>query len=578
MNPQNSRSELRQAIDELRPFIKRAAFLSLFASLLILASSGYMMEVYGRVVTSRNHMTLAMLTVMIVGVYILMEVLDWARGQLMHEASLALDQHLSGRVFNIMFEASLKRIAGGSSQPMNDFRTVREFLNIPVLFACMEAPAALVFLALIFWMNPILGWGALAAAVIQTYIAWLNQLSTQPALVVANRSSIAAQQYADSSLRNAQVIESMGMLPDIHRRWMEKQNEFLNQQAKASDAGGTFQAATKFMQNITSSMLLGMGAWLMLNEGLHGKTILMVIASMLGGRVLAPMVQIVSQWQAIVNAREAWKRLDQILIALPARAPSMALPAPQGNLTVENVVAGAPGTSAPILKGVAFALQPGEVLAVIGPSASGKTTLARLLVGLWPAFNGKVRLDGVDIFTWDKTELGPHIGYLPQGVELFDGTLAENIARFGDVDPVKVEAAARAVGLHDSIMALPKGYDSQVGVEGATLSGGQRQRVGLARAIYANPVFVVLDEPNSSLDESGDAALASAITQLKSRGTTLIIMTHRNSVLAVADKILILHDGQSRAFGPKDEVLAALAKASQGAAVATTSTTSRPAA
>jgi len=237
------------------------------------------------------------------------------------------------------------------------------------------------------------------------------------------------------------------------------------------------------------------------------------------------------------------------------------LPAPLGHLAVESMVAAAPGSQVPILKGIAFSLQPGEVLAVVGPSASGKTTLARLLVGLWPAASGKVRLDGVDVFGWDKAELGPHLGYLPQGVELFDGTLAENIARFGEIEMLKVQAAARAIGLHEAILALPQGYDSPVGREGAMLSGGLRQRVGLARAIYGNPKFVVLDEPNSSLDEAGDAALASAITELKAGGTTLVIMTHRDSVLAVADKMLLLQDGQNRAFGPRDEVLAALAKA-----------------
>jgi ATP-binding cassette, subfamily C, bacterial exporter for protease/lipase len=246
---------------------------------------------------------------------------------------------------------------------------------------------------------------------------------------------------------------------------------------------------------------------------------------------------------------------------VPAKPETMALPEPRGLLHVENLVAGAPGSTAPILRGVNFALQPGEVLAVIGPSASGKTTLARLLTGLWPAGGGKVRLDGADVHTWDKSELGPHVGYLPQGVELFDGTLAENIARFGETESAKVEAAAQAVGLHDFIMSLPQGYDSPVGREGAMLSGGQRQRVGLARAIYGDPAFVVLDEPNSSLDEAGDAALAAAITQLKSRGTTFIVMTHRTSVLAVVDKLLVLRDGQMQAFGPRDEVLAAMAKA-----------------
>ena len=561
MNPVKNTSELRLCVNELKPYFVRAAWLSVVASLLVLAPSAYMLEVYDRVVNSRSHMTLAMLTLAVLGTFILMEVLEWARGQLMHQASLALDERLNGRVFHAIFEGNLKRLAIGGARPMNDFRTVREFINMPVLVACMEAPVSLVFLVLIFAVSPMLGWSAVAAAVIQTFIAWLNQRSTQPPLLAANGSAALAQQYADGSLRNAQVIEAMGMLGDIHSRWIAKQREFLNLQAQASDAGGAFQAASKFLQNTTSSMLLGLGAWLMLRNELNGGSAMMIIASILGGRVLAPLVQIVSQWQAVVNVRDAWSRLDQLLAALPVRPAGMSLPAPQGALAVENVVAAAPGSQMPILRGVAFALQPGEVLAVVGPSASGKTTLARLLVGLWPAASGKVRLDGVDVFTWDKTELGPHIGYLPQGVELFDGTLAENIARFGEVDMAKVEAAARAVGLHETIMALPKGYDSPVGRDGAMLSGGQRQRVGLARAIYDNPVFVVLDEPNSSLDESGDAALANAISQLKSRGTTFVIMTHRTSVLAVADKMLILQEGQNRAFGPRDEVLAALAKA-----------------
>lgn len=561
MSSDKSRAEMREAIASLRPFFKRAISLSVVASLLVLAPSAYMLEVYDRVVNSRSHMTLAMLTLLVLAVFAVMEVLDWARGQLMHQASLALDSRLSDRVFNAMFEANLKRQAGGTAQPMNDFKTVREFLNTPVLIACMEAPVSLVFLVLIFAMSPVLGWSAVAAAVLQTFIAWLNQRSTQPPLLAANRSAVAAQQYADGSLRNAQVIESMGMLRDIHRRWMDKQGEFLKLQAQASEAGGTFQAASKFLQNTTSSMLLGLGAWLLLRNELNGGPGMMIVASILGGRVLAPLVQIVTQWQSVVSARDAWGRLNQLLTALPVRPAPMALPPPVGHLAVEGLVAAAPGNPLPILRGVSFALQAGEVLAVVGPSASGKTTLARLLTGLWPAVGGKVRLDGVDVFVWDKTELGPRVGYLPQGVELFDGTLAENIARFGEVDLAKVEAAARAVGLHETIMALPKGYDSPVGREGAMLSGGARQRVGLARALYGDPVFVVLDEPNSSLDEAGDAALAQAIVQLKSRGTTFVVMTHRSSVLAVADKMLILHEGQSKAFGPRDEVLAALAKA-----------------
>jgi len=269
----------------------------------------------------------------------------------------------------------------------------------------------------------------------------------------------------------------------------------------------------------------------------------------------------VAQWQMVVNVRVAYARLDAVLNAVPAKPESMQLPPPSGQLLVEQVMAGAPGSQVAILRGVAFALNPGEVLAVVGPSASGKTTLARLLVGLWPAASGKVRLDGADIYSWDKNHLGPFVGYLPQGVELFDGTIADNIARFGVVDTAQVEAAARAVGLHELIMALPKGYDSQVGRDGAVLSGGQRQRVGLARAIYGRPAFVVLDEPNSSLDEQGDAALAASIANLKASGTTFVVMTHRTSVLGVADKMLVLRDGQQQMFGPRDEVLKALNEA-----------------
>ncbi|MFZ2217752.1 MAG: ATP-binding cassette domain-containing protein, partial [Rhodoferax sp.] len=341
-------------------------------------------------------------------------------------------------------------------------------------------------------------------------------------------------------------------------RWVDKQREFLGLQAKASDHAGFYQAISKFLQNFVSSMLLGLGAWLLLRNELNGGAAYMIVGSILGGRVLAPLIQIVAQWQAVINVRDAYSRLENLLAQVPKRPQGMPLPAPQGHLLVEGLVAGAPGAPAPILKGVSFALQPGEVLAVVGPSASGKTTLARMLVGLWPAANGKVRLDGADVHTWDKNELGPHMGYLPQGVELFDGSVAENIARFGEMDQAKVEAAARSVGLHEFILALPKGYDNPVGQEGAMLSGGQRQRVGLARAIYGNPAFVVLDEPNSSLDEQGDAALTSAIAQLKSRGTTFVVMTHRTSVLGVADKMLVLRDGQTQMFGPRDEVLKAL--------------------
>ncbi len=568
MSQQKTPSELREALITLRPYLVRATWFSLVGSLLLLAPTGYMLEVYDRVVSSRNHLTLAMLTVLVLGVYAVMEVVDWARNEILRSAGHALDRQLSGRIFDVVFEASLKRVPGGTPQSMSDFRTVRDFLHAPVLVAMMEAPVALVFMVLIFAISPVLGWAAVAGAVVQTAVAWLNERGSQPPLALANRTAIAAQQYADGSLRNAEVIESMGMLRNIHRLWMNRQSEFLKLQAQASDVAGVFQAISKFVQQVMGSLLLGLGAWLLLRNQLNGGSGMMIIASVLGGRMLAPLVQIVSQWRAVVSVRMAWARLDQLLRQLPKRPPAMELPPPKGALAVEGVTAGAPGSPAAIVRGIQFSILPGQVLAVVGPSASGKTTLARLLTGLWPAAVGKVRLDGVDVFIWNKAELGPHVGYLPQGVELFEGTLAENIARFGPVDRTRVEEAAKLVGLHEHIMSLPQGYDSAVGRDGAMLSGGQRQRAALARALYGNPVFVVLDEPNSSLDEEGDAALAAAITALKARGTTFVVMTHRTSVLAVADLMLVMRDGTQQAFGPRDEVLAALTKASQESAQA----------
>jgi ATP-binding cassette, subfamily C, bacterial exporter for protease/lipase len=565
VNKNSETSELAEALRELRPQFSRAALFSLVASLLVLAPSMYMLEVYDRVVGSRNHLTLVMLTILVLGAYVVMELLEWARGAVLHEAGLEFDRKMGARVFDAVFTANLRRLPLGTPQAMSDLRVVREFLTSQVVSSVMEAPSSVVFLLVVLLINPYLCVVSLIAAVIQVAVGWANERATKPPLAEANRNSVAAQQYADTTLRNAQVIESMGMLKDIHRRWMEKQREFLGLQALASERAGGYQAVMKLLQLVLSSLMLGLGAWLLLHGLLNGGSGMMIVGSILGGRILTPLVQIVANWRSVINFRESWGRLEGLLAMVPAKTAAMELPAPKGLLQVEQLTAGAPGSNVAILRGVNFALRPGEVLAVIGPSASGKTTLARMLAGLWPAMAGKVRLDGADVHTWDKSELGPHVGYLPQGVELFDGTIAENIARFGESEPHKLEAAARAVGLHDYIMELPHGYGSAVGREGAMLSGGQRQRVGLARAIYGDPAFVVLDEPNSSLDEAGDAALAAAILELKSRGTTFVVMTHRTSVLAVVDKLLVLRDGQMAAFGPRDEVLAALKKASEQA-------------
>ena len=561
MKPELPPSELALAFSPIKPALYKAVGFSLIISLLALAPTVYMLEVYDRVVNSRSGMTLVMLTVLVVLLYAVMEVLEKIRGSMLRAAGVQLDDKLSERVYNAMFQGFMKRQIAVSMQVMNDLRTVREFLGNPAFTAMMEAPMALVALILIFAINPYLGWAAVVGAIAQMSVAWLNERAIRKPLNEANRSASAAQQFADASLRNAHVMESMGMLDAVHARWQKRQAEFLGHQAQASEGAGLWTAMSKMIQQLMGSLLLGFAAWLLLKNELNGGGGMMIIASVLGGRVLAPLAQVVAQWNAVVNVRSSWGRLEALLSQIPDKPEAMPLPAPKGFLTVEALVAGAPGQQVPILRGVQFAVQPGEVLAVVGPSASGKTTLAKLLVGLWPAISGKVRLDGADIHTWEKAEVGPYLGYLPQGVELLEGTLAENIARFGDVDMVQVEAAARLVGVHELIMSLPKGYNSPVGRDGAMLSGGQRQRVGLARALYGKPVFVVLDEPNSSLDEAGDAALANAILALKQLGTTFVIMTHRSSILGVADKMLLMREGAQQAFGPRDEVLAALQKA-----------------
>ena len=563
MKPQTPPSELALAFDPLRPVLMRAAGFSMVISLLALSPTVYMLEVYDRVVNARSGMTLAMLTVVVVLCYAVMEILEKVRGAMMRAAGVQLDEKLSERVYNAMFQGFLKRHVSGGAQVLNDLKLVREFLFNPALLAVLEAPVALVALALIFAINPLLGWSAVIGALAQMGVAYMNERATRKPLNEANRSAAAAQQFAEASLRNAHVMESMGMLDAVQARWQKRQDQFLAHQAQASEGAGFWTAMSKLIQQLMGSVLLGLGAWLMMGNALNGGGSMVIIGSVLGGRVLAPLGQVVAQWNAVVNVRAAWARLEALLAQIPEKPDAMPLPAPKGFLTVEALMAGAPGQQVPIVRGVQFGIQPGEVLAVIGPSASGKTTLARLLVGLWPAISGKVRLDGADVHAWDKAELGPYLGYLPQGVELLDGTLAENIARFGDVDMAQVEAAARLVGLHELIMSMPQGYNSPIGRDGTMLSGGQRQRVGLARALYGKPVFVVLDEPNSSLDEVGDAALANAIATLKQMGTTFVVMTHRSSILGVADKILLMREGTQQAFGPRDEVLAALQQKAQ---------------
>ena len=552
---------LRDAFKVYAPEYRTAIYYSLVIGLLSLSSTIFMLEVYDRVVNSRSIMTLSMLTVAVVGSYIMLELLELVRHGVLSSIAARVDQKLRERLFDITFEAKLRQQGGGSVQVFNDFKTLRDFMSSPAVTAMMDAPMALVFLLIVFILSPWLGVMALIGALVQVWVAINTERSTMPVLTKANRAAIDAQNYANGTLRNAQVIEAMGMMGNVHGKWMDKQRNFLLLQAQASDTAGTNSALSKFIQTMQGSLLLGASCWLTLKGDMLGGGGMMIVASTLGGKVLTPLVQLVAQWRTVVNARDAYQRLEGLLAHFPEKEDGMSLPDPTGLLTVESVVVAPPGSQVPILKGVSFGIQPGECVVLIGPSASGKTTLARVMMGLWPANAGKVRLDGADVFTWNKTELGPHMGYLPQTVELFDGTVAENVARFGDVDRAEVARVIHQVGLDDTVAALPFGLDTRIGEDGAMLSGGQRQRVALARAIYGAPKLLVLDEPNSSLDEAGELALMDTLRQLKAQGATVVLITHRTSVLPAADKVLMLREGTVAAFGPRDEVLAALRNA-----------------
>jgi ATP-binding cassette, subfamily C, bacterial exporter for protease/lipase len=555
MKPDSPVSELRLALLAFKPLWLSVLAISLVIGLLGFTSTVYMLEVYDRVVNSRSMNTLLMLTVVAFGAYAFMEVLEKIRSRMLWSVGIQFELKLSDRVYNAMFDGLLKKQMAGALSVQNDLRTLREFFNNPALTAVLEVPMALVSVVLIFLINPLLGWAALVGALMQTFVAWLLQRSSRKPLLEAQRRSQEAQVYAEASLRNTQVMESMGMMPAVMAQWQKKQQAFLAFQAQASEAAGGLNAITKLLQQLMGSVMLGLAAWMLLDNKLNGGSAMMIISSVLAGRLLTPLIQVVQQWSALVSVTASWSRLDQLLSIVPARAENMTLPAPKGELIVEALTAGPPGQPQPVLRGIQFGLPPGCVLGVIGPSASGKTSLARLLMGIWVPMAGKVRLDGADVHIWDKEELGPYLGYLPQGVELMEGTLAENIARFGDVDMGRVEDVARLVGLHDFILSLPQAYDMPVGRDGGLLSGGQRQRVALARALYGNPVLVVLDEPNSSLDEAGDAALLQAILTMKSRGTTFVVITHRTSVLSVTDRLLMLRDGTQQLYGPTAEVM-----------------------
>ena len=556
------KSDLQEALLLCKKSFMTAGFFSLFINFLMLVPAIYMLQLYDRVITSGSESTLLMLTLIVLVLFITMGLLEWARSQILVRVSARLETLLSERLYGAAFKQAL--YSGGakaSSQPIDDLTGLRQFLTGNGLFAFFDAPWLPIYIAVLFMFHVSYGVMAIITVIILSILAVLNEKMTGSKLKKANEQAIVARGLINKNLRNAEVVESMGMLEGIRKRWQEGAQKVLVLQAKASTHAGAITSVSKTFRMLAQSLILGLGAYLALQQEITPG--LMIAGSILLGRALAPIDLMISSWKGFVAARGQYERLNGILLKIPADTERMSLPAPSGSLDVNGVMVAPPGTRTPVVKGVSFKLNAGESLAIIGPSAAGKSTLARALLGVWPALSGKVRLDGVDVFDWDRKQLGPYIGYLPQDIELFDGTIAENIARFSELDSEKVVAAAKLADVHETILSMPQGYDTVIGATGGVLSGGQRQRIGLARAVFDEPKLILLDEPNSNLDDRGEQALAQALRTLKEKGVTVIVITHRPGVLNELDKVLLMQDGVLKAFGPRLEVLNAMSKQAQ---------------
>jgi ATP-binding cassette subfamily C exporter for protease/lipase len=469
-----------------------------------------------------------------------------------------MDQMISRKLFHASYEAHLNPAVSNPTRAFADLTELRQFLTGNGIFAFFDAPWAPIYIAVLFLLHPWLGVMALGFAAVQSVLAWWGSQATKPAQAQASKSQQEVSGYLQSKFRNAEVIESMGMVKHLYRRWAERNAKAMGANLKAQDVASRVTAWSKFVRYTQQSLALGGGALLVIHGELSPGA--MIAANVLMTRALAPIDLMVGTWSGFLNAREAFHRLSELLEAHPMRnIPAMGV-APKGDVVLKDVVASAPGRDTPILQGVSAIMPPGTVTVVLGASGSGKSTLARVLLGIWPHSAGQVLLDGQAIGKWNRMELGPHVGYLPQDIELFDGTIAENIARAGNVESEKVIEAAEAAGLHAMILRFPKGYDTPMGEAGGLLSGGQRQRIGLARAMYGMPELVVLDEPNANLDDEGEAALVRAVQGLKAQGKTVVLISHRPGIVSVADRLLILQNGTVQASGPRDGVLAALQK------------------
>ncbi len=549
-------TELREALGVCRGGFFAVAIFSLFINLLMLATPLYMLQLFDRVLGSRSTDTLMVLTVIAVLALLTMAGLMVVRGRILVWIGTWIDQRISGSVLAAGIEGSLNG-REPSVQGLRDVSTIRSFLTGSGVFPLMDAPWTPVFILIVFMLHPMLGWISVVGAGILFALALFNELATRKMLARSSASLIHSLQQAESAVNNADAIRAMGMAPNLIRRWQRQNAETTALQARASNRSGAITSASKFFRLILQIAMLGIGAWLVLQGEITPGV--MIAGSILMARALAPVEQAIGTWRSAIAARDAYKRVKQILAAMPAASASMPLPAPSGNVSVEGLAYVHSGASDPVLRGISFELKAGEAMGLIGPSASGKTTLARLLVGNLTPRAGHARLDGMNVAQWDSEDRGQYIGYLPQDVELFSGTVRENIARMGDGDSEDIIAAARLAGVHDLIMRLAKGYETEIGKGGAALSGGERQRIALARALYGNSKLIVLDEPNASLDSEGEAALVDALQTLSENKVTIVVIAHRPSILRNMDKVLVLRDGAMSAFGPRDEILPAVA-------------------
>lgn len=549
--------DIKQALRYSRKGFMSAGFFSLFINLLMLTGPLYMLQVYDRVVTSRSLDTLLYLSLIMCFLFGVMGVLEWVRSRILVRISNQMDQYLSQRVYSAMFEYGIRAPNQRTSQALGDLTSMRQFMTGNGLFAFFDVPWLPIYIGILFIFHPAFGWFSVGAAVILFFVAVLNERSTKKLLTEANGENVKAQNLATSNLRNAEVLHAMGMLPNIMGRWYEQHQNFLKKQTDASDKAGVYANLSKTLRMVFQSLILGLGAYyVVINEMTPG---MMIAGSILMGRALAPLDLLINSWSGFNNARAARGRLEELLTIIPANERNMPLPEPQGQISIEDLTVIPPASKKPALQGINVQVMPGEQIGIVGPSAAGKSTFARAMLGIWPVAGGAVRIDGAEVKHYNADQLGPHIGYLPQDIELFSGTVSENIARFGEVDPNKVVDAAKKAGVHDLILRLPNAYDTVIGADTGSLSGGQRQRIGLARALYDQPKIIVLDEPNSNLDEAGEQALSNTMQILKQEGASVFIISHRTSILRHIDKLLVLKDGQVQFFGPRDEVMKQLA-------------------